>query len=141
MDKGITLIKKIYEQWLQESFCDNCFDGFKEKDKKLIFLSSCVFGYITDDFNLDLEFGKDTLEVIKVIYNRENFNYIKDENNYKKFITICNILSDKEWINWGTSIRGCWLNLTVDSTNPCIAFESIALTDDFLKWFIEFTEK
>lgn len=64
----------------------------------------------TYDTSLSIEFGRDILEVMEVIINRRNFKYIKNKKNYRKFIIIANILSRYGWIEWGTSIKGCWFD-------------------------------
>lgn len=140
------LIKQAYKEWIRnerECFGDKTeqFDkDFSEQDKRYAFLASEVFGLTTYDLDLDIEFGKDIFEVMKVIYERKNFEYIKNETNYKKYILVCNLLNDNGWIEWGTSIRGAWFN-NFDSIqfNDC-SNEEIQLTDEFLKWFFKFID-
>ena len=50
------------------------------------------------------------LEVIDVIINQTQFEYIKDEAKYLNYLTMVNMpfLSNK--IEWGTSIRGAWFD-------------------------------
>lgn len=76
---------------------------------KLSFLTT-IFGITTYSHYLDVEFGNDILEVMKIINNRKNFEYIKNKENHKKFIYVANLLENKNWTEWGTSIRGCWFN-------------------------------
>lgn len=80
------------------------------KNIKLAFISEVMFGICTYDTGLDIEFGRDILEVMEVIYENKNYEYIKDRNNYKKFILVANLLDKYNWIEWGTSIRGCWFD-------------------------------
>lgn len=109
-------------------------------DIKLIFLAEILFGIETDDSTLSLKFGKDILEVINVIKKGLNFDYIKSEDNYKKYIIVANILSKLDWIEWGTSIRGAWFNECGEynfvNGGICyvdnISFDEL---DDFIKYF------
>ena len=101
----IELIKTDYD------LCVEC-DIFETKYE---WAASSVFKLATYDSDLDELFVKKILEVCKVILNRTNFEYIKDENNYHTYILVCQLLKDMKWINWGTSIRGAWFNdFTVD---------------------------
>ena len=80
-----------------------------------------------------MKFGKDIIEVMEVINNRKNFEYIKeDKENYKKFILVANLLDKYNWIEWGTSIRGCWFDKW---SNPYIEGECYDMEDK-----IEFDE-
>ena len=67
-----------------------------------------VFDLTTYDDDLDERFAKDILEVCKVILENRNFDYIKTENNYVKYILVCQLLNDRRWLEWGSSIRGAW---------------------------------
>ena len=87
------------------------------KNIKFAFLSEVIFGITTYDIDLDIEFGRNILEIMEVISNRENYDYIKyRDNKYKKFIIVANLLDEYGWIEWGTSIRGCWFS----PNNPTI---------------------
>ena len=43
-----------------------------------MFLSEIVFGITTYDTSLSIEFGKEILDIMEVIHNGNNFEYIKD---------------------------------------------------------------
>lgn len=73
------------------------------------FLASEVFDLTTYDSGIDELFVNSILEVLRVIINRENFTYIQDQNNYIKYLLVCNLLERFDWIEWGTSIRGAWI--------------------------------
>ena len=81
---------------------------YTQREFKLMWLSSELCGMTTYDSNLDVLFGKEIFEVIKVILDRAWDTYIKDDVNYIKFIRCANLL--EEHIEWGTSIRSCWFN-------------------------------
>jgi hypothetical protein len=70
--------------------------------------ASEIFHLTTYDGDLDERFVKAIIEVCKVILERRTFEYIEDEENYIKYILVCQLLEDNHWINWGTSIRGAW---------------------------------
>jgi hypothetical protein len=90
-----------------------CSSGYKAEDYttreyRLMWLSDELCEMATYDSDLDVLFGKEIFEVIKVILDRTWVEYIKDEANYIKFIRCANLLGNN--IEWGTSIRGCWFN-------------------------------
>lgn len=74
------------------------------------FISSHVFNLTTYDLKLDQLFVEKIIEVLKVILNRETFEYIKKEDNYINYILVCQKLEQLNWIDWGTSIRGAFLD-------------------------------
>lgn len=67
-----------------------------------------IFNIVTYDSYLDELFAKKIIEVCEVILNKTNFEYIKDETNYTNYIIVCQLLKSKNWLDWGTSIRGAW---------------------------------
>jgi len=113
------IFQKFYNDWYEcekiswgdEEEQQKFDDTISNQDKKFAFLSSIIFDIVTYDLDLDIEFGKDIFNIIEVIYNKKNFEYLKNEDNYKKFIIVCNILHINDWINWGTSIRNCWIDV------------------------------
>ena len=139
---------KLFEQWQEytnEQFPDNeSLDTyFSQQEKKCIFLSSAIIGITTYDDELSKEFGKMILDALIQIRDRTTFNYIKDKENYKNFILSCNFI--KDWLEWGTSIRGAWFNVNDGKIIPDEVLsnvgydnEYIVITEDFMNWFIEF---
>lgn len=69
---------------------------------------------VGDDVDLSIEFGKTIVEVMNVIRDRRNEEYIADRSNYVKFMIVCNIFHERRYIDWVVceSIRGCWLDYT-----------------------------
>jgi len=144
-------IVKLYEQWQEytnEQFPDNeSLDTyFSQQEKKCVFLSSAIIGITTYDDELSKEFGKMILDTLIQIKNRTTFEYIKDKENYRKFILSCNFIQD--WLEWGTSIRGAWFNtgdgkIVPDEYLGNIGYkeEFIMITDDFMEWFIKWLQK
>lgn len=113
--------------------------GYTSNDIKLMFLAEILFGIETDDSALSVMLGKDILEVINIIKKGLTFDYIKSEDNYKRYIIIANILNKLDWIEWGTSIRGAWFDEygEYNFVNGAICYvDSISFDelDDFIKY-------
>jgi len=103
--KYIEQLKKSYEEAM--AFNDCCPESRSE------FVGNYVFGFTTYDSDKGsaLEsLTNDMLEVLKVILEKRNFEYLENEDNYMKYMTMVNMpfLIDK--LQWGTSIRGAWLD-------------------------------
>lgn len=96
-------VKEIYKRHYDED-CTH----FNDHRSKYEWAAGNVFDLTTYDGWLDELFVKHILEVCKVILDRTNFEYIKDEHNYVRYILVCQLLNDFRWIEWGTSIRGAW---------------------------------
>ncbi|PBG28827.1 hypothetical protein BGU81_06825 [Clostridioides difficile] len=84
---------------------------------KMIFVTK-LFGIITYDERLDIEFGKSIIEVMKSIQSRNNFDYIKNKKKYRQYILIANLLASNGWVEWGSSIRGAWFDAFGDARFP-----------------------
>lgn len=80
----------------------------EDEYNKYEWAASYIFDLTTYDGELDEKFVKDILEVCKVIADRSNYEYIANNDNYIKYILVCQLLDRFKWINWGTSIRGAW---------------------------------
>lgn len=72
------------------------------------FLAVHLFGFTTYDAELDALFGKKALEVFQAISERSTLEYIKDSEQYRWYITMCNMPFFAERLYWGASIRGAW---------------------------------
>lgn len=80
-------------------------------DNKYEWAASKVFGLATYDGNLDKMFVEKICEVCKCIAERRTYEYIDEsEENYITYILVCQVLHKKDWINWGTSIRGAFFD-------------------------------
>lgn len=107
-----------------------------------------IFTLSTYDGALDELFVKKIIEVCKVILGKQNFEYIKNEENYITYILVCQLLNNLKWIEWGTSIRGAWFQAEPVS-EPILRYydqevkdvKEIPFTIDNLKALIEFIEK
>lgn len=76
---------------------------------KYVWAAEEVFGMFTYDDEMSEFFVKEIFEVIDAIYARINFTYINDNNKYAKYLQVCLMLDQFGWIEWGSSIRGAWL--------------------------------
>lgn len=73
--------------------------------------ASEIFGLATYDGDLDKLFVERICDVCKYIAAGKTFEFINmSEENYITFILVCQVLYKKNWINWGTSIRGAWFD-------------------------------
>ena len=102
--------------------------------------ASWIFDLATYDGDLDELFVKEIVRVSEVIINDENFDFIKQQENYIKYILVCQLLYRFDWIEWGTSIRGAWINY---SAKRCIYKDyddelTIPFTAENYKELIEF---
>jgi hypothetical protein len=95
-------LRKIFEFSYAEEIQNTC------NETKYEWAANLVFNLTTYDGSLDELFVKKIIEICKVILDGKNYEYIRDENNYKDFILVCQLLHNFDWINWGTSIRGAW---------------------------------
>lgn len=129
-------------------------EGFKESRLKNRnqYLCNYIFQLTTYDSDLSDFLGKKSTEVLKAIHNSDNFEYIKDEDNYKWYIVICNFDFFAYRIEWGSSIRGAWFDFKqkdFESTGlflngrqvDSISFEKEEDWKMFCEAIIEFSEK
>lgn len=112
------------------------------KEAKNSYILNHIFNITTYDSDLDEKFVKAILEIMNVIIERKNWEYIEDKNNYIKFITIVNLIIES--LDWGTSIRGCFFNkITVNcflikkELDDTIVFSN----DDEIKELINYLNK
>ena len=82
-----------------------------DRESKYEWAASNIFELCTYDGGLDERFVKDILEVCKVILDQQNYEYIEDENNYVKYILVCQTLRQFNWIDWGISLRGAYFHV------------------------------
>ena len=142
-----TEIPNEYKNYLETSsicYGYNTIEEFKNsKDYgdwlKLSFMTEYLFDICTDDDDLSYEFGKVIIEIIKVIKERNTFEYMKaSDENYKNMILVMNLIDS--WLECGSSIRGSWFDtydgvFHVDCGNM---IGNIKITDEFIDWFIEY---
>lgn len=105
----LNYLEKHFKEW-KDIVIGIDADDYTLKEMRLIYFSDALLDIITYDEGLSEEISKYILEVIQVIYDNQTFEYCaKDKEHYLRFILVANVLSDCKMIEWGTSIRGCWL--------------------------------
>jgi hypothetical protein len=103
MNKYNQILDNLYKEELEE--------GCVPPSSKLEYVGGHVFNFTTYHGELDIIFAKRMIEVLDSIVNRTTFDYIeKSQWHYENYITMCNMpfLFDK--LEWGSSIRGAWLD-------------------------------
>ena len=97
-----------------------------------------VFGMFTYDNDISELFVKEIFEVLNVIIERLNFEYIQNEDDYIKYLRVCMLLDRFEWIDWGSSIRGAYLDA---GRNAKDIIEGVPFTPDNLVMLMNFVEE
>ena len=79
-------------------------------ETKMEYLGSSIFDFTTYDGEIDILFAEKMVEVLKVILNKNTFEYIENKEQYLNYLTMVNMpfLTDK--LEWGGSIRGAWFD-------------------------------
>lgn len=77
-------------------------------DSRLEYLGAHIFDFTTYDGEMDALFARKAVEVCDAITNRTTFEYIKDSENYRWYLLMCNMPFFAGRLNWGSSIRGAW---------------------------------
>ena len=79
-------------------------------ETKMEYLASSIFDFTTYDGEIDILLAGRMIEVLKVILNRNTFEYIKDREQYLNYLTMVNMPFLKDKLDWGGSIRGAWFD-------------------------------
>jgi len=72
------------------------------------YLSYAIFDFTTYDSGMDELFATKAAEVCAAINDGRTFDYIKDAEDYKWYLLMCNMPFFVGRLNWGGSIRGAW---------------------------------
>ena len=100
-----------YKQILEELYKEEIEDGCVAPSEKLEYVGGHVFDFTTYDGGLDIIFANKMLEVIECIVNKTTFDYQnKSQEHYENYILMCNAPFLVGKLEWGTSIRGAWLD-------------------------------
>ena len=78
------------------------------KSSRLRYLADHIFDFTTYEDEMAELFATKALEVCAAISGRTTFDYIKDVDNRRWFLLMCNMRFFEPRLNWGTSIRGAW---------------------------------
>ena len=90
-------------------------EQYKEENEenelsKLDFISDYVFDFYTYDTEISETMAKQMLDVLESILNEKTFEYILKKENYVNYINMINTPFLIKKIEYGTSIRGAWLD-------------------------------
>jgi|SRR6185369_188246 len=97
------MIELLRHSWLMANYSHEL--------TRLEYLSDYIFDFTTYDGAMSELFASKAVEVCNAISRKETFDYIKDEENYKWYLLMCNMPFFAERLEWGTSIRGAWWRL------------------------------
>lgn len=105
---GFMGIDMDYKTLLEHSFdvvkaCYGC-----SPESRLAYLSLYIFDFTTYDSEMGELFAAKAVEVCAAINSRTTFEYIKEPEQYKWFLLMCNMPFFTDKLEWGTSIRGAW---------------------------------
>lgn len=95
---------------IYESECQFYLEFVNPAGTKFDWAASEIFDLVTYDYELNEFLVRKILKVCKVILDRNVYDYIYDKEQYLTYILVCQMLHAKNWIEWGTSIRGCWFD-------------------------------
>lgn len=98
-------LKQDYRRMLEEGYGAI---ASTEPIGRLEYLSDYIFNFTTYDGEMAELFACKALEVCAAISNRTTFDYIKDAEQYRWYLVMCNMPFFSDKLEWGTSIRGAW---------------------------------
>lgn len=81
-----------------------------ELESKMEYLGSVVFDFTTYHGEMDIIFAEKMIPVLKAIYERSTFEYIKDTEQYVNYLLMVNMPFLVDKLEWGGSIRGAWFD-------------------------------
>lgn len=106
-----------YKSLLDEKYAEHRHDN---ETSKLAFLADHVFNFTTYDDDIGEEMATDMIYVLSAIWQGKVFDYIEDRLNYRKYITMVNMPFLSDMIEWGSSVRGAWLDDCKDREIGCL---------------------
>lgn len=103
-----------YKKLLEESYTRESTpqDGMMHSESRLEFLADHVFDFTTYENYASILFAFKAVEVCRAINERKTFEYIMNGQNNIWFLLMCNMPFFVEKLNWGTSIRGAFWDVT-----------------------------
>lgn len=97
---------------------------------KFQFLCNEVFNLFPYDSDIEDSWGRDLFRVLNHINRGIGSDYWSaSDENYNKYLIICQLLDMKHWINWGTSIRSAWFEFS-DNSDRLFEFITCVSVDD-----------
>ena len=105
--------KKEYSRMLNEGFAFvNSLVGGDEEYSRMEYLSEYIFRFVTHDSEMSKLFGRKAIEVCVTFTKEKTFEYIKDPENYRWYLIMCNMPFFSDKIEWDGSMRGAWLKVS-----------------------------
>lgn len=122
------------------------FEEIQEGNNIYEWAASYIFGLSTYDGELDEHFVKIIIDVCKTIDSRNTFKMIEQSDVYYiAYIIVCQLLKHKNWIDWGTSIRGAWFDYGNRDAEPIYdgggILPDVPFTKDNFATLIDFVEE
>ncbi len=102
-----------YLELLNHSYEETKALGGCAPESRLEYLGDHIFDFTTYDGEMSALFARKAVEVCDAINARTTFDYIKDPENYRWYLLMCNMPFFASKLEWGTSVRGAWWNHTI----------------------------
>lgn len=116
----------LLESWYKDAIESDCV----APENKMEFVGNHIFDFTTYDGELDVKFALRMLEVLMALYNRTTFEYQEQSpDKYENYILMCNMPFLDGRLEWGTSIRGAWIDEYPRATEYEINMEKIPAKD------------
>jgi len=111
-----------YLKLLRHSFAIELEQAENPPENHLVYLSDHIFDFTTYDSDMSELFASKAVDVCDAINNGTTYEYIKDPEQYKWFLLMCNMPFFEDKLSWGGSIRGAWWDMQFH--RKTILFES-----------------
>jgi hypothetical protein len=97
-----------YRLLLEDSYSMEANTGECRAETRLEYLGNYIFDFTTYDSEMSSQFAWKAVEVCAAVNDGTTFDYIKDSENYRWYLLMCNMPFFSDKLEWGTSIRGAW---------------------------------
>lgn len=97
---------KTYLEMLENSYAMTCDEESSPPNSRLDYVGEYIFNFTTYDSDMSVLFAKKAIEACLAITEKATFEYIKDPEQYKWFLLMCNMPFFQPKLSWGGSIRG-----------------------------------
>ena len=128
------MVKKLTKDLLNWLFEENKKDQTQRGNadySKYQFLSHLVFNLCAYDDEIEEKWGKAIFEVMCAIRDGETFEYIYiDDTHYERYLLVCQLLKQNNWISWGSSIRGAWFEDTEHDQKIMLDMLGVSIADE-----------